>query len=213
VPSPVVLVHVTQRRIDPSLCCYSVTSGWEEFRYARSVETCLGKTESSSQTCSAGADNDSIIFVVLEMLGLGHWQNPESLHTYNNWIFIADEWICLLCSQRRVCYYPRYGSVSCCSSQKSHYFRDIPAGRVEEKVLAWLFNALETCTQWIRHHAMRKTHRGNAYIILTEGPAVNLRMAIEDIVKEGNTRARGEMCRRCSIYSDVWRRFRDLVDV
>ena len=53
----------------------------------------------------------------------------------------------------------------------------------------------------------------NEDILLTEGPAVNLRMAIEDILKVRSTRRGGEMYSSDTIYSNVWRQFRDLIDL
>jgi hypothetical protein len=65
VPSPVILVHVTERCVDTSLGGNGVGSGWEELRNTSSVETSLGKTESSSKTSSTRSNDDSIVFVIL----------------------------------------------------------------------------------------------------------------------------------------------------
>jgi hypothetical protein len=35
-------------------------------------------------------------------------------------------------------------------------FKYIPAGRVEENVLAWFLSVLEICEQWVSRHAIRK---------------------------------------------------------
>jgi hypothetical protein len=56
---------LSKSSIDTSLSCDSVTSGWEELRDTRSVEASLGQTEGSAQTGTASANDDSIVFVVL----------------------------------------------------------------------------------------------------------------------------------------------------
>jgi hypothetical protein len=64
-PSPVVLVHITQCGIDATLGGDGMTSGREELRYTGRVEASLCKTEGSSQTGAARTDDDSIVLVVL----------------------------------------------------------------------------------------------------------------------------------------------------
>jgi hypothetical protein len=44
-----------------------VTSCWEKLGYTGCVETSLGKTESRTQTSTTGSDDDSIVFVVLDI--------------------------------------------------------------------------------------------------------------------------------------------------
>ena len=65
VPPPIVLVHVSEGRINSSLSCYSVTSSWKELGYTRCVKTSLGKTKSCPQTSPTGSNDNGIIFVVL----------------------------------------------------------------------------------------------------------------------------------------------------
>ena len=50
-----------------ALRCYRVTSGREEFRYTRCVESCLRKTECSPKTRSTGANNKGIVFMILKI--------------------------------------------------------------------------------------------------------------------------------------------------
>lgn len=64
VTPPVILVHVSQRRVDTTLSSDCVTSCGEKLRYAGSVEPCFGKTEGCSQTCTSSTDNDRIVFMV-----------------------------------------------------------------------------------------------------------------------------------------------------
>ena len=64
---------------------------------------------------------------------------------------------------------------------KYHISSDtIPAGLVEEKVLVWFFNAFENCTRAISPSSVHST---SAYGRLTRGPAVNRRIAIEDMLE------------------------------
>lgn len=65
VPSPVVLVHVSESRVDTTLGSDSVRSGREKLGDTSSVEASLGETEGSSQTGTTGTNNDGIVLVVL----------------------------------------------------------------------------------------------------------------------------------------------------
>lgn len=64
VPSPVVLVHVTQGSVDTALCGDGVTSRGEELGDTGSVEASLGKTESSAQTGTTSTHDDGIVLVI-----------------------------------------------------------------------------------------------------------------------------------------------------
>lgn len=66
VPSPIVFVHVTQSSIDTTLSSDSMTSSREKLRDTGSVETSLGKTESSTKTGATGTNNEGIVLVVLD---------------------------------------------------------------------------------------------------------------------------------------------------
>lgn len=90
VPSPVVLVHVTQRRVDSSLCRHRVTPRGEELRYARCVETRLRQTESCSQTSSAGTDDNGIVLVVLPTIRFKPY--PIRRCTYDDRVFMGSKW-------------------------------------------------------------------------------------------------------------------------
>lgn len=65
VPPPVVLVHIPQRSIDPSLGRDSVRAGREQLRYARGVEAGLCESEGCTETSATGADDDRIVLMVL----------------------------------------------------------------------------------------------------------------------------------------------------
>jgi hypothetical protein len=65
VPSPVVLVHVAQGRVDAALGRDRVTSGREQLRYAGSVEAGLRKAEGGSQAGASSSYNNCIVLVVL----------------------------------------------------------------------------------------------------------------------------------------------------
>ena len=66
VPSPVVLVHVSQRSVDATLSSDCVASGGEELRDTGRVEASLGKTEGSAETGTASSNNKSIVLMVLK---------------------------------------------------------------------------------------------------------------------------------------------------
>jgi hypothetical protein len=66
--------------------------------------------------------------------------------TYNDWVFVADEGGCFLCSEGGVC---DDSSYRWCVSNGIHVpdpYSNVPAGLVEEKVLVWFFNAFENYT-------------------------------------------------------------------
>lgn len=65
VPSPVVLVHVAKGGVDTTLSSDSVGSGREELGDTGSVEASLGETKGSTETGTAGTDDDGIVLVVL----------------------------------------------------------------------------------------------------------------------------------------------------
>jgi hypothetical protein len=65
VPSPVILVHVTEGGVDATLSSDGVRSSREELGDTGSVETSLGKTESGTETGATGTDDKSIVLVVL----------------------------------------------------------------------------------------------------------------------------------------------------
>jgi hypothetical protein len=102
-----------------------------------------------------------------------------------------------------MCYYPCCRLVSCSPSYAPDTSDSLPAGLVEEKVLLWFFNALETYKQYIRSCHVQ-THRGKQEH--TEGPAANLRMAIEDIL-ENELQKKSEEMQEGKILSDVGRQF------
>jgi hypothetical protein len=66
VPSPVILVHVSQRSVDAALGCDCMTSRRKEFGYASCVETGFGKAESSTEARTTSTNDNGIVFVVLE---------------------------------------------------------------------------------------------------------------------------------------------------
>lgn len=65
-PSPVVLVHVSESGVDTTLGGDSVASSREKLGDTGGVETSFGQTESCSQTRATSPNNDSIVLVILE---------------------------------------------------------------------------------------------------------------------------------------------------
>lgn len=65
VPSPVILVHVSEGGIDATLSGDGVASRGEELRYTGCVEASLGETEGCSQSGTTSANNEGIVLVVL----------------------------------------------------------------------------------------------------------------------------------------------------
>jgi len=53
---------LAQSSIDATLCGHRMRPRRKELAYARSVEASFGKTESGSQSCTTGANNDCIVF-------------------------------------------------------------------------------------------------------------------------------------------------------
>ncbi|KAH3663545.1 hypothetical protein OGAPHI_004946 [Ogataea philodendri] len=72
VPSPFVRVHVTESGVDTTLSCHSVRSGWEQFRDTGNFEALLGQTKRCSKTGTTGTNHDDIVFVVDDVIILGH---------------------------------------------------------------------------------------------------------------------------------------------
>ena len=68
VPSPVVLMLVTESGVDTSLGGGSMTTGREKLGETRRVETILGETDSSSETGTTTTDDDGIVLVVLRKI-------------------------------------------------------------------------------------------------------------------------------------------------
>lgn len=64
-PSPVVLVHVSEGSIDTTLCGDSVASGREQLGDAGGVEPGLGQTEGGTKTRTASSNYNGIVLVVL----------------------------------------------------------------------------------------------------------------------------------------------------
>jgi len=63
-PSPVILVHVTESCINTTLSGNSERSSREQLRDASGLETSLGQTESSSETGTTSSDDDGIILMI-----------------------------------------------------------------------------------------------------------------------------------------------------
>lgn len=68
VPVPVVLVHVSQRRIDSALGGHGVGSGGEQLGDTGGFEAGLGQAESCSKTSTTGANNHTVVLVVNDMV-------------------------------------------------------------------------------------------------------------------------------------------------
>jgi hypothetical protein len=67
VPSPVVLVHVSEGGVDATLSSDGVTSGGEQLRDTGGVEASLGQAKGGAQTGAAGTDNNGIVLVILQL--------------------------------------------------------------------------------------------------------------------------------------------------
>lgn len=65
VPSPVILVHVSEGGIDTALGGDGMASRGEELRYTGCVETSLGETERCPQPSTTGTNDEGIVLVVL----------------------------------------------------------------------------------------------------------------------------------------------------
>ena len=65
VPPPVVLVHVAESGVDAALGSNSVAPRGEQLGDASRVEAGLSQAEGSTQTGTAGTDDDRIVLVVL----------------------------------------------------------------------------------------------------------------------------------------------------
>ena len=63
-PSPVVIVHIAQSRIDPALSRYCVRPGRKQLRNAGRFEALLNKSKSSSESSPASSNNDGIKCVI-----------------------------------------------------------------------------------------------------------------------------------------------------
>ena len=64
VPPPVVLGHVTQRRVDPALRGDGVRPSGKQLRDARRLQTVLGQTDRGAKAGAAGADHHRVVLVV-----------------------------------------------------------------------------------------------------------------------------------------------------
>jgi hypothetical protein len=90
VPSPIVFVHVAEGGIDPSLSSDSMASCREELRYTSGVESRFGQTKGCTQTRSAGADDNGVIFVVLEKsISQGQHQQGGGVHTMTGYLLLT----------------------------------------------------------------------------------------------------------------------------
>ena len=89
VPSPIILMHVTQRSIYSTLCSYRMTSSGEELGYTRRVEPSLGETKCCSQTRSTGTNNDSIIFMILPDLSIMRPIPLLCIHTTTGYLLLT----------------------------------------------------------------------------------------------------------------------------
>lgn len=101
-PSPVILVHVSKRGVDSSLCGDGVRSSWEELGNTSSVESSLGKTESCAKTGTSSSDDDSIVLVVLYMVNLRSVVARNG-GTYNDRVFVGKVRRGLFGAERGVC--------------------------------------------------------------------------------------------------------------
>lgn len=69
---PVVFVHVTESGVDTTLGGNSVGSGWEQLGDTSDLEALLNQTEGGSKTGTTGTDDNTVVFVVNDVVVLGH---------------------------------------------------------------------------------------------------------------------------------------------
>ena len=64
VPSPVILAHVSQRRINASLSGDSVGTSWEKLSNASRLETGFREAHSGAEACTSSANDAGIVLVI-----------------------------------------------------------------------------------------------------------------------------------------------------
>ncbi len=79
VPTPIVLVHISERGADPALRRHGVATGREDFADASSLEPLDRRSQGRPQTRAAGADDDDVIAVIGDLVGRGHRGTPNQL--------------------------------------------------------------------------------------------------------------------------------------
>ena len=70
VPAPVVLAHVAERGADAALRRHGVAAGREHLGDAGGPQPLLGHAEGGAQAGAAGADDDDVIGVIDDLIGL-----------------------------------------------------------------------------------------------------------------------------------------------
>ncbi len=72
VPAPVVLAHVAERGADAALRRHRVAARREHLGDARGLEARLRHAQGRAQATAAGADDDDVVDVIGDRIGLGH---------------------------------------------------------------------------------------------------------------------------------------------
>ena len=71
-PAPVVRTHVTKCGRDTALGRDSVGAGRKHFGHARGLQAFFGHADDGAQTCTARTDDDDVIQVFCDGIGVGH---------------------------------------------------------------------------------------------------------------------------------------------
>ena len=84
VPAPVVLAHVAERGRDAALRGDGVASRREYLGHAGGLQPRLGRAHRRAQSRSAGADDDHVIDMVDDLVGLAHAAAPNAIRASAN---------------------------------------------------------------------------------------------------------------------------------
>lgn len=57
-------MHVSKSGVDTSLSSHGMRSGWEKLGDASGFEACFGQSKGSSESCTTGSHNNSVILVI-----------------------------------------------------------------------------------------------------------------------------------------------------
>ena len=69
-PSPIIGLHVAEGGVDATLCGDSVRASREQLCNARSLEASLSEAKRSTETGTAGTDNNGVVCVINHSVSL-----------------------------------------------------------------------------------------------------------------------------------------------